>query len=256
MAKRPTKPSITPNGIESGVHTGGGGSSKAGTLPPIIAPPSPLWWRGVQRVRDWYDLYIDDHGFLRFGWHNQHQFAPAAWRSNQPTPWRIAKAARMGIATIINLRGKRDHGSWRLEKEACEKHRLTMIDFTISSRAVPNYDTIRAADNLFAEVRHPILLHCKSGADRVGVMAALYLLLYADSSIDTAAKQLALKYLHLKHGRTGLLDAFLDAYRPFAAQGMQFRHWARHHLDPDAITYHFHSRYWSNVLVDVVLRRE
>ena len=246
----------------------GGGSSPK----PLVKPRVQGWgqvqawvrtsylWQKLLRLRDWFDLYIDDHGFLRFGWHNQHEFVAGAWRSNQPTPKRVARLARMGVATIINLRGKRDHGSWRLEKEACETYGVEMIDFTISSRAVPNYETIRAADALFAQARHPILFHCKSGADRAGVMAALYLLLHAGSDIDTAAKQLSLRYLHLKHSRTGLLDAFLDAYRPYARRGVSFRDWAEKHLDPDAITYHFRSQRWGNrwgnFLVDTILRRE
>ena len=80
----------------------------------FVAPP------GTRRgLRDWTELIFKDHGFLRIWWHNLHEVAPGMWRSNQPGPSRVHAAAGMGIRTIINLRGPRDDGGWRLEAEAC-----------------------------------------------------------------------------------------------------------------------------------------
>ncbi len=134
---------------------------------------------------------LKDHGCLRLYWHNLYQISDEAWRSNQPTPGRIAAAAKNGIKTIINLRGPRNDGGWRLENEACQNHGLTLVDFTIRSRAVPDAATIYAAKTLFENVEYPILMHCKSGADRAGIMSALYLLLRQSATLDDALKQLA-----------------------------------------------------------------
>ena len=54
-----------------------------------------------------------------------------------------------------------------------------------------------------------MVMHCKSGADRAGLMSALYLILNQNVSVDKAKNQLSFKYLHLKHAKTGILDAFL-----------------------------------------------
>ena len=87
-----------------------------------IAPPGKR--RGYT---DWLELIVKDHGFLRFYWHNQHLVADGLWRSNQPGPMRIAKLAKTGIKTIVNLRGPRADGGWQLEAEACAKAGITLI---------------------------------------------------------------------------------------------------------------------------------
>jgi protein tyrosine phosphatase (PTP) superfamily phosphohydrolase (DUF442 family) len=209
-----------------------------------------------KQISNWTDLMLKDHGCLRLCWHNLYQISDEAWRSNQPTPGRIAAAAKNGIKTIINLRGPRNDGGWRLENEACQNHGLTLVDFTIRSRAVPDAATIHAAKTLFENVKYPILMHCKSGADRAGIMAALYLLLRQSASLDEASKQLSFKYLHVRQAKTGLLDTFLETYRPFEASGMSFIGWVDQHLDPAAITSQFQSKGWANRLVDSILRRE
>jgi len=209
--------------------------------------------RGVQ---DWIDLMLKDHGFLRLAWHNRHEIRPGVWRSNQPAPWDIHKAADLGIKTIINLRGPRADGGWRLEKQACDNAGLRLVDFTVRSRAVPDYDVLVGADALFRQVEKPFLMHCKSGADRAGIMAALYLLLIENASVDDALEMLSLKHLHVKQAKTGLLDAFIDAYRPAQDAGLSMLDWAKHELDPDAIQQNFMTKGWATRLVDDILKRE
>ena len=175
-------------------------------------------WRAPAGQRrgaiDWIELIFKDHGFLRVAWHNQHQIADGVWRSNQPGPGRIAKLADQGIKTIINLRGPRDDGGWQLEAEACKKAGITLFDFTARSRAAPSKSMLHDAKSLFAEINKPVLMHCKSGADRAGLMSALYLLIVETQPAHIAMQQLAWKYGHVKAAKTGLLDAFLPPICP------------------------------------------
>ena len=161
---------------------------------------------GRRGWQDWQELMLKDHGFLRVWWHNLHEIRPGVWRSNQPSPARVHAAADRGIKTIINLRGPRSDGGWRLEKEACDRRGMTLVDFTIRSRAVPDRDTVQKARDLFKKVEYPVLMHCKSGADRAGIMSALYLLLMEGCSADEAAEQLSMKFLHVSQAKTGLLE--------------------------------------------------
>ena len=207
-------------------------------------------------LRDWRELMLNDHGFLRLSWHNLHEISPGVWRSNQPTPGRIDAAARNGIRTIINLRGPRSDGGWRLEKEACDANNMALVDFTIRSRAVPDREVIFEAERVFSEIEYPVLMHCKSGADRAGIMAALYLLLMEDAPAAVAAEMLSFKYLHVSQAKTGLLDAFIAAYADAEKRGLSFRDWVQDELDPVAIHNAFQSRSWANRLVDGLLRRE
>lgn len=211
---------------------------------------------GRRGMRDWRELMLKDHGFLRVLWTNLHEIRPGVWRSNQPSPGRVHDAADRGIKTIINLRGPRSDGGWRLEKEACDARGLNLIDFTIRSRAVPDRATVLAARDVFARAEYPILMHCKSGADRAGIMAALYLLLVDGATAAEAGEQLSLKYLHVRQAKTGLLDAFVGAYGEAEADGQAFLDWVDNDLDPAAITSRFQSRGWANRLVDDLLKRE
>ena len=207
-------------------------------------------------VVDWAELIFKDHGFLRLYWHNEHEIAPGMWRCNQPSPGRIRIAADRGIETIINLRGPRADGGWRLEAEACTKYGLTLMDYTARSRAAPDKQMLHAAEALFTEMNLPAMMHCKSGADRAGLMAALYLLIVEKRPAREAAKQLAWKYGHVKQAKTGLLDAFFAAYFPYEDRGMAFFDWVDEIYDPDAITRDFKAKGWAVRLTDSILHRE
>ena len=197
-----------------------------------------------------------DHGVLRLWWHNLHQIDKNMWRSNQPTPRRIENAAQLGIRTIINLRGPRSDGGWRLEAEACVRHGLELVDFTVRSRAAPDKQMLFDTKTLFDRIEGPALLHCKSGADRAGLMSALYLLMQKNRPVAEASQQLSFRYLHVKQAKTGLLDAFLTAYAPYEAKKIAFFDWVKDIYDPEELQAEFLSSFWADRLVDKLLKRE
>ena len=207
-------------------------------------------------MRDWLELMAKDHGVLRLWWHNLHQVDNDLWRSNQPTPRRIEQAAQLGIRTIINLRGPRSDGGWRLEAEACARHGMELVDFTARSRAVPDKQMLYNTKALFDSIKWPALMHCKSGADRAGLMSALYLLMQRNKPVAEASKQLSFRYLHVKQAKTGLLDAFLAAYAPYEAEGMAFFDWVNTMYDPKTLQAEFLSSSWADRLVDQLFKRE
>ena len=140
---------------------------------PSLAPPAP-GLSGRERFRAWLDMWLVDHGFIRDIYCNIHPVAKGVWRSAQPAPRHLRWAKRQGIRTILNLRGRRDTcGSYILEREACQSLGLTLVDFPIRSRSPLDKETLRAAAGLFDQLEYPILMHCKSGADRAGFMADL-----------------------------------------------------------------------------------
>ena len=141
------------------------------------------------------------------------------WRGNQPGPKDVERYSKeLGIKTIINLRGESTKGYYLLEKEACERHGVTLVDYQMFSRDTPTREKILGARDLFDEIAYPAFMHCKSGADRAGIMSFLYMMLRAKVPLDEAAEQISFKYLHVKHGKTGVLDAFVEAYRSFITQ--------------------------------------
>ena len=165
------------------------------------------------RQRAERELVLGDHGFLRESFQNLHQISPEMWRSNQPNPRQVAEhAAERGVRTIINLRGESTKGYYLLEREACEAYGIALVDFQVFSRDTPKRETILAARDLFEEIAYPALMHCKSGADRAGLMSALYMILRRAMPVKKAMEQLSGRFLHVKSGKTGMLDAFFESY--------------------------------------------
>lgn len=210
---------------------------------------------GRRRARN--DLVWADHGFLRARFHNFHWISKEMARANQPSPADIARYAGLGIKTILNLRGTSDTGYYWLEREACAQHGLTMIDAPLGSREAPSKERIYRAKELFETIAYPALMHCKSGADRAGLMAVLYRHFREGVPIKDALDQLSMTYLHVKHGKTGMLDFFFETYlRETAASGKSFLDWVRDDYDPARVKAAFKPTLWGNVIVDLILRRE
>ena len=210
-----------------------------------------------QRLLGYLDMLFVDHGFIRVIYSNTHRVSPRMYRSAQLTPYQITRAAKRGIKTIINLRGARDCGSYLLQKEFCARHGMTMIDYPISSRDAPRQSDLRQLSEIFARIEYPALLHCKSGADRAGLGAALFLALAEHRPVDEAAAQLHWKYGHLRQAKTGILDHFFEVYRQRnARQPIDLLVWAESEYDPVALKKDFHAKRWASVLIDRILRRE
>ena len=185
-----------------------------------------------------------------------HQISEKTYRSNQPFPWQILDDKnKRGIKTIINLRGVRNCSSFFLEKETCKKHNIKLINFPVTSRAAPKVETILAAKKLFNEIEYPVIMHCKSGADRAGLMSALYLILHKNISVDEAKKQLSFKYLHIKHAKTGILDAFFESYLK-ENKNQDFLDWVKNDYDPEKLKLSFKVKKLSEILSTYILRRE
>ena len=203
------------------------------------------------------DMLFIDHGVFRLAYLNQHALSPRAWRSAQPAPQDIARFSRQGIRTILNLRGPRDCGAYRLERDACAANGVVLVDFALGSREPPAKATINAAAALFDRIAYPMLMHCKSGADRAGLMSVLYLHLHEQVPMAEAIRQLSWRYGHFRDAATGVLDAFFESYLAFDARTpTKFLDWVEQCYDPVALKRDFRPSGPTTVLVDRILRRE
>ena len=208
------------------------------------------WRRLLGRLET---LFID-HAVFRLVYLNFGRVSDRLWRSGQPTPRQVARLARRGIRTIVNLRGKRDCASYLMEVEACRRHGITLVDFQVHSRQPPSRDTIHAARELFARIEYPALIHCKVGSDRSGIMGALYLLVADNQPVEAAIRQLSLRYGHIRHSKAGVLDHFLEEFRDHGTA--DFFAWVDGHYDPAATKASHRSRRWADLLYERILRRE
>ncbi|MEW6016597.1 MAG: protein tyrosine phosphatase [Pseudomonadota bacterium] len=211
---------------------------------------------GRKRARR--DYMWNDHAFLRLRFQNAHWISDELVRTNQPSPEQLAGWKAKGIKTIINLRGGFDGSFHVLEKEACERLGLTLVDFTITSREVPSRARVLGARDLFQTIEYPALMHCKSGADRAGIMSVFYMHFRKGKPIREAMDQLHLRYLHVKAGKTGVLDYTFERYLAEGEPaGLSFIEWVESPAyDPDAIKADFRAQWWGNMLTERWLKRE
>jgi len=177
------------------------------TVPNLFDLTSP-----AGRLKTYLNYTFNDHAFLRLGFQNAHWISEELVRTNQPWPHQLVHWKRQGVRTIINLRGGFDGSFYALEKEACARLGLELVNFTVASREVPSVAQVLGAKRLFERIAYPALMHCKSGADRAGVMSVLYMHFRQGRTIREAMDQLGAGQdrrprLHLRalsgRGRTG-----------------------------------------------------
>ena len=208
------------------------------------------------RFHAYLDMLFIDHGLFRYFYANRFKVAGQVERQNHPPPLVIARAARRGVRTVINLRGDTGFGSDLLSREACRRHGLTLVDFKVYSRRAPSRELILEAKQLFDSVQYPILMHCKSGADRAGLMSALYLILHEGQPVAEAKKQLRWFYGHIRLTKTGIMDYFFETYEQAnRQQAVSFLDWVRNDYDAQALQSTFKVNRWG-ILLDRIMNRE
>ena len=182
-----------------------------------------------------------DHGWLRVLWRNFHRIAPGVYRSNQPSGSQLhAIHARVGLRTVLNLRGASKQSFYLFEAVACRDLGLELVDLPLSASQAPPLARLEELITLLQTMPKPFLIHCKSGADRTGLAAALYLLLVEKQPIEVAKRQLSFRYIHVANSPAGVQDHLLRVYeQAFRQSGIGFLDWMRKDYDPAEVTASF-----------------
>jgi protein tyrosine phosphatase (PTP) superfamily phosphohydrolase (DUF442 family) len=134
--------------------------------------------------------------------HNFHSILPGqVYRSAQMQGDALAGAIREhGIKTIVNLRGENAGSDWyQSEISTAKQMGVQHFDFSLSaSREVSDEEM----DKIIATIDRapkPVLIHCKNGADRSGLVGALYLYGLQHQSAEQADKQLTIFCGHVPY---------------------------------------------------------
>lgn len=209
------------------------------------------------RAAAWGDSLVIDHAVFRALWDNLAEVVPGRlYRSNHPTPQRLAAAARrFGLRTLINLRGQRACGSDALSRDAAARLGLAHIDMAFESRGAPHRDRVLRFAEIYRGLDAPALLHCKSGADRAGLASGLAILFDGGRAAD-ALGQLSWRFGHVNRSRTGVLDAFFIRYARDGEGRLPFLDWVRDEYDEAALRRDFVAGGLASFVNDRLLRRE
>ncbi|WP_040727885.1 dual specificity protein phosphatase family protein [Thiomicrorhabdus sp. Kp2] len=212
-----------------------------------------------QRFKLRFENLFVDHEILRMVYRNLYALSSKAYRSNHPSGSFLRKMQKNhGLKTVISMRKANTSASYILEKEACDKLGIKMINHPMSSRKLPKKEMILKAKELLETVEYPILIHCKSGADRAGLMSVFYMHFVEKQPIEEAVKQLSMRFGHFRWADTGKLDFFFDHFFEYKKThpDIEFLDWVTNIYDRDTIDGEFHSSGWANIVVNKILHRE
>ena len=150
---------------------------------------------------------------------NRHVVVPGrVYRTGQLTPAQLeAFVHRYGVRTVINLRGRPFDAWYPAEMRATQELGISQEDVTTSANRLPSPGEIRRLIEVFDRSEHPLVIHCQQGADRTGLAAAMYQLLYTDASYDAARRQCSPRYGHLRIHTAAAMDEFFDRYEAWLA---------------------------------------
>jgi protein tyrosine phosphatase (PTP) superfamily phosphohydrolase (DUF442 family) len=168
---------------------------------------------------------------------NFHAVIPGrVYRCAQLSPTSLADVIQThGIRTVVNLRGCGATLPWYLaECRMTHQLNINQEDISFSASRLPASQEVRQVIRVLDATDYPILLHCRQGADRTGLAAAIVLLLRDDVPFDQAMSQLGLRYGHIPLERARYLDRFFALYTDWLTTHGQshsaraFRQWIEH----------------------------
>jgi protein tyrosine/serine phosphatase len=116
---------------------------------------------------------------------------------------------------VLNLRGAHLGQHWYDGEIAASRDLgIAHYDYGLSAKRLVTGRQIAELLALVEKAPKPLLVHCQSGADRSGLVAALYEYAIAGESADDADRQLSLAYGHFPYltSRTGAMDKSFWAF--------------------------------------------
>ena|ERR1043165_3600836 len=131
-----------------------------------------------------------------------------------------------GIKSVVNLRGFRKNEAWyQGELALCEAEKVEHVDINIGLGDLPRPEVLQALVAKLEAGPYPMLLHCRSGADRSALGAAFYMHIVEKKPLDEAAReQLTWRYGHVPVGKAKSIDEFFELYRT-TANGQSLKEW-------------------------------
>lgn len=116
---------------------------------------------------------------------NLHRVTPTFYRCGQFKKSEVAELQKLGIRTAVSLRSFNSDDD-ELKGSGIKPVRIRINTWSINDRNV----AAALAALRRAEAEGPVVLHCQHGADRTGLVTAMYRILYQGWSKDAALDEL------------------------------------------------------------------
>ncbi|WP_438869787.1 dual specificity protein phosphatase family protein [Pseudomonas sp. L1(2025)] len=131
---------------------------------------------------------------------NLHQMTPTLYRSALPDSTALPVLQNLKIGTVINFLPESD-APWLQTSD------IKQVQLTYRTNHVDDADVLAALRAIQeAETQGPVLMHCKHGSDRTGLMAAMYRVVIQGWSKEDALNEMTL-------GGFGSSNGFKDGVR-------------------------------------------
>ena len=157
-------------------------------------------------------------------------------RSAQPTSQLPSWIRDYDLRSILNLRGGSSADWWYdAEVKAAQADAVSFYDFPISATKRPTRRELLVLIDTLRSCPYPLLIHCKSGADRTGLATALYLLIRRGVPPEQAEDTFTLEHGHIPLFGPEHLHEPLHEYAAWlTARGLahtpdRFRDWVKNH---------------------------
>lgn len=116
---------------------------------------------------------------------NLHKVSDSLYRSAQPAAEGWEQLQKLGIRTVINLTSTRN------DPQALKSANLTSYEMPMSAWQAPTQAEVVQFLRIVTDSKHaPVLVHCRRGADRTGVMCAIYRITIQGWSKDEAIAEM------------------------------------------------------------------
>ena len=115
---------------------------------------------------------------------NLHKINDGLYRSAQPTNEGMKNLEKMGIKTVINLR------AFHSDSDELKGTKLLNNELNVKTWHIEDEDVVRVLRTISKKENGPFLIHCQHGADRTGVMSAMYRIVVQHWTKDDAIKEM------------------------------------------------------------------
>ena len=108
------------------------------------------------------------------GIHNAGKINDVLFRGAQPKGTGLTELKKLGITTIVDLRGE-DREKYKWEREESESLGMRFVHLPVSGWSPPSDEQVAQFLALFRDdPRQKVFVHCRFGDDRTGVLVATY----------------------------------------------------------------------------------